>query len=100
MCPFASEPLIPKSLTHVVFGDASFASPKQLASFQGTMVFATTPQLQNNKVAPLSPLTWSSKKISRVVRSTLSAEAFSHVTQYRQNGMVSSPMGHFGGTGI
>ena len=67
----------PQELTHVVFGDASFASPKQLASFQGTMVFATTPQLQNNKVAPLSPLTWSSKKISRVVRSTLSAEAFS-----------------------
>ena len=67
----------PQELTHVVFGDASFASPKQLASFQGTMVFATTPNLQNNKVAPISPLTWSSKKIPRVVRSTLSAEAFS-----------------------
>jgi hypothetical protein len=29
-------------VTHVVFSDASFASPKQLASFQSTMVFATT----------------------------------------------------------
>ena len=67
----------PKQMTHVVFGDASFASPKQLASFQGTTVFATTPDLQANKKAPISPLTWSSKKISRVVRSTLSAEAFS-----------------------
>ena len=67
----------PKKLTHVVFGDASFASPKQLASFQGTIVFATTPDLHENKKAPVSPLTWSSKKISRVVRSTLSAEAFS-----------------------
>eukprot|EP00435_Cladocopium_sp_Y103_P014084 s526_g3.t1 len=67
----------PQELTHVVFGDASFASPKQLSSFQGTMVFATTPSLQQNQKAPISPLSWSSKKISRVVRSTLSAEAFS-----------------------
>jgi hypothetical protein len=64
-------------VTHVVFGDASFASPKQLSSFQGTIVFATTPELQQNLKAPISPLTWSSKKIARVVRSTLSAEAFS-----------------------
>ena len=67
----------PKDVTHVVFGDASFASPKQLASFQGTLVFATNPSLQENLKAPISPLSWSSKKISRVVRSTLSAEAFS-----------------------
>ena len=66
-----------KDVTHVFFGDASFASPKQLASFQGTMVFATTPSLHNNQKSPISPLSWSSKKISRVVRSTLSAEAFS-----------------------
>ena len=64
-------------VTHVVFGDASFASQKQLSSFQGTIVFATTPKLQDNLQAPISPLTWSSKKIARVVRSTLSAEAFS-----------------------
>ena len=69
---------IPKEeLTHVAFGDASFASPKQLASFQGSIVFATTAALLNNEEAPLSPLTWTSKKIARVVRSTLSAEAFS-----------------------
>ena len=64
-------------VTHVVFGDASFASQKQLSSFQGTIVYATTPKLQDNLQAPISPLTWSSKKIARVVRSTLSAEAFS-----------------------
>ena len=67
----------PDEVTHVAFGDASFASPKQLASFQGSLIFATTPDLQKNQQAPLSPLTWSSKKISRVVRSTLSAEAYS-----------------------
>ncbi len=67
----------PKELTHVSFGDASFASPKQLSSFQGTLICATTPALDNNHRAPVSPLTWSSKKIARVVRSTLSAEAYS-----------------------
>ena len=66
-----------KELTHVAFGDASSASSKQLASFQGSVVFATTPALLNNEEAPMSPLTWTSKKIARVVRSTLSAEAFS-----------------------
>ena len=67
----------PAELTHVSFGDASFASPKQLSSFQGTLICATTPALDNNQRAPISPLTWSSKKIARVVRSTLSAEAYS-----------------------
>lgn len=66
-----------ESVTHVAFGDASFASPKQLASFQGSIICATTPELQENKKAPISPLCWSSKKIARVVRSTLSAEAYS-----------------------
>ena len=64
-------------MTHVSFGDASFASPKQLSSFQGTLICATTSKLHENVDAPLSPLSWSSKKISRVVRSTLSAEAYS-----------------------
>ena len=66
-----------ESVTHVAFGDASFASPKQLASFQGTIICATNPELQENRKAPISPLSWSSKKIARVVRSTLSAEAYS-----------------------
>ena len=69
---------IPMSqVTHVSFGDASFASPKQLNSFQGTLICATTVDLQENREAPISPLSWSSKKIARVVRSTLSAEAYS-----------------------
>ena len=47
----------PNQLTHVAFGDASFASPKQLSCFQGTLVFATTPQLSQlhqNQTAPIS----------------------------------------------
>lgn len=63
-------------VTHVSFGDASFAGPNNLASFQGTLICATTPELDKNQRAPISPLTWTSKKIARVVRSTLSAEAY------------------------
>ena len=66
-----------EKVTHVSFGDASFASAKQLSSFQGSLICATTEELNANKEAPISPLSWSSKKISRVVRSTLSAEAYS-----------------------
>ena len=72
---FRSIPI--NQLTHVSFGDASFASAKQLSSFQGTLICATNHELNQNKTAPISPLTWTSKKISRVVRSTLSAEAYS-----------------------
>ena len=69
---------IPKEeLTHISFGDASFAGPSNLASFQGTLICATNRNLNRNKPAPMTPLNWTSKKISRVVRSTLSAEAYS-----------------------
>ena len=63
-------------VTHVSFGDASFAGQNNLASFQGTLICATTPELDKNQRAPISPSTWTSKKIARVVRSTLSAEAY------------------------
>lgn len=67
----------PMEITHVSFGDASFASPKQLHSFQGSLIAATTEALNDNQEAPISPVSWSSKKIARVVKSTLSAEAYS-----------------------
>ena len=57
----------PKLVTHVSFGDASFASAKQLSSFQGTIICATDLKLEKNQKAPVSPLTWTSKKIARVV---------------------------------
>ena len=67
----------PQKITHVPFGDASFTSPKQLTSFQGFLIFTTTSQLHDNVEAPISPVSWSSRKISRVVRPTPSAEAYS-----------------------
>ena len=48
----------------------------KLNSHQGVLVGATTCALQQNQEAPLSPLVWISKRIARVVRSTLSAEAY------------------------
>ncbi|CAE7255917.1 RE1 [Symbiodinium sp. CCMP2592] len=65
-----------EQLTFVAFGDASFASSKNLISHQGVLICATDGRLNQNREAPVSPLTWSSKKIPRVVRSTLSAEAY------------------------
>ena len=69
-------PIDPLDLTFVSFGDASFASKSNLSSHQGTIIAATTNRLNDNIQAPLSPLVWISKKIARVVRSTLSAEAY------------------------
>ena len=59
----------------MAFGDASFASSKNLNSHQGILICATDDRLNQNLEAPVS-LSWSSKKIPRVVRSTLSAEAY------------------------
>ena len=70
-------PIPVAELTFASFGDASFASSKNLNSHQGAIVCATSEALQANTEAPLTPLTWVSKKIPRVVRSTLSAEAYS-----------------------
>ena len=63
-------------LTFVAFGDASFASAKNLHSHQGALICATDEKLSLNQEAPVSPVAWTSKKIPRVVRSTLSAEAY------------------------
>ena len=58
------------------FGDASFASAKQLTAQQGLFIMACTPKLGQNETTEFSPIVWHSKQIGRVVRSTLSAEAY------------------------
>ena len=66
-------PIPVADVTFVAFGDASFANSRDLNSHQGTIICATNSLLAANREAPVSPMTWISKKIPRVVRSTLSA---------------------------
>ena len=67
-------PIPVSEVTFVAFGDASFANSRDLNSHQG---ITTNGLMAQNKEAPLSPVAWISQKIIRVVRSTLSAEAYS-----------------------
>ena len=62
------------------FGDASFASAKQLAAQQGLFIMSCSPKLALNETTEFSPIVWHSKQIGRVVRSTLSAEAYAMST--------------------
>ena len=68
-------PLQESRVTFCAFSDASFASSNNLTAHQGTIIFATTNELLENNSAVVCPIAWSSKKIPRVVRSTLGAEA-------------------------
>ena len=63
-----------KEVTFCAFSDASFASCQKLSAHQGTIIFATQKRLLENQPAVVCPMAWSSKRIPRVVRSTLGAE--------------------------
>eukprot|EP00435_Cladocopium_sp_Y103_P016603 s1744_g4.t1 len=68
-------PIAVQQVTFCAFSDASFATASNLHSRQGTLIFATDRNLAENRKAVVCPMAWSSKKIPRVVTSTLSAEA-------------------------
>ena len=68
-------PICPDQVTFCAFSDASFLSGKSTHAHQGCLIFATTPELLSNKKSVVSPVAWVSKKIQRVTRSTLGAEA-------------------------
>ena len=67
-------PIPVSEVTFCAFTDASFATNRSSASRQGTLIFATNGEMVQNKVSIVCPMAWSSRKIPRVVRSTLSAE--------------------------
>ena len=69
-------PLPFRELTFASFGDASFASESNLKAQQGLFIMACTADLAKNMTSDFSPIAWSTKQIGRVVRSTLSAEAY------------------------
>eukprot|EP00435_Cladocopium_sp_Y103_P025644 s3158_g6.t1 len=67
---------IPESqVAFCAFSDASFSTSKDLSSRQGTLIFATDTRLAQNEKTVVCPIAWSSRKIPRVVTSTLSAES-------------------------
>ena len=68
-------PISPENVTFCAFSDASFLSGKEKYAHQGGLIFVTTPELLENKRAVVAPVAWMSKKIHRVTRSTLGAEA-------------------------
>ena len=70
------QPIDMQQVTFASFGDASFASESQLKPRQGVFIAACTRELATSQISEISPISWHSKQISRVVRSTLSAEAY------------------------
>ena len=68
-------PISVDRLSFCAFSDASFLPGKEKFAHQGRLVFATTPELLENKKSEVAPVAWISMKIHRVTRSTLGAEA-------------------------
>ena len=61
----------------MAFSDASFASHRKPDSHAGMIIVGTHQLITKNIQCPISPLSWGSKKIQKVVTSTLSAETTS-----------------------
>ena len=68
---------LPAQDVHFVsYSDAAFATREKANSQKGCMILATTHQIDQVQSARVSPLMWYSKKISRVVASTLASETY------------------------
>ena len=80
-------PIPCSDLRFLCFSDASFSSGKVPDSHAGSIILATHKEISQNCNCPISPLSWGSKKIQRVVVSTLAAEtmAMSSALQCRQH---------------
>ena len=68
-------PIREDQVSFCAFSDASFETKRGSASRQGTIIFTTDSKMAQNQLSVICPIAWSSRKIPRVVRSTLSAEA-------------------------
>ena len=73
-------PLPMEKIIFANFGDASFASETKLQAQQGIFIMACLPELARNETSEFLPISWNSKQIGRVVRSTLSAKAYAMST--------------------
>ena len=71
------QPIAPGDVRFLAFTDASFASKKSPDSQAGSIILATHKNIDKNISCPVSPLACGSKKIQKVVTSTLAAETMS-----------------------
>ena len=60
----------------VSFSDASFANRAKAQSQKGCLILASSKQIGDWKASDISPLKWYSRKIARVVSSTLASETY------------------------
>ena len=70
------KPLSPKKVRFMSYSDAAFATREKAHSQRGCLILATTEEIDRSLQASVSPLVWNSKKISRVVSSTLASETY------------------------
>ena len=71
------QPIALKDVRFLAFTDASFASKKCPDSQAGSIILATHKNIDKNISCQVSPIAWGSKKIQKVVASTLAAETMS-----------------------
>ena len=69
-------PIAEKDIRFVTYSDASFATREKQQSQKGCIVLMAHKDITHQKEALASPITWHSKKINRVVASTLTAETY------------------------
>lgn len=71
------KPIPYKDFRFMAFSDASFAMHKRPDSHAGLIIVGTQKLITKNMQCDISPISWGSKKIQKVVTSTLSAETTS-----------------------
>ncbi len=69
-------PIAEADVRFVTYSDASFATREKQQSQKGCMVLVAHKDIIDQKEAIASPMSWHSKKINRVVASTLAAETY------------------------
>ena len=68
--------LDPNKVRFLSFSDAAFATREKANSQKGCLILATTDAVDQAQSSQVSPLVWFSKKINRVVASTLASETY------------------------
>lgn len=69
-------PIPPEQIRFVAYSDASFATREKQQSQKGTIILTAHQDIMQQKPAQAGALLWSSKKIDRIVASTLAAETY------------------------